>query len=332
MKNNIFINMMIIVSFYNISFAQSLDQQLREAVSVGVLPTNMQLTLSNAQPNLATLNKNNRFFDQAPNGISSLIAVPNLVEEVQMGYLTTYFPKGYGQNQLHYGIWNAIPFVVFNNSTLELRFGLIFEHRQIGFVPDDWIETTLSATGLPQINFLIPPTKTFLNYANGTSQWRSTVLLTEEQITNLKLYAKTAVTPNPSNPYQDTFTVTHRFIDSSTRLYLLGVRNKDYLKILLELYGYIQQNPLVKTYQDQNTFPKGGFFDEILVNTNTKPVPLPLSSNNSEVLSSEEVSEEEILESPVTDEITESVITEEVLTAEDEYPDEVNELDEYYVE
>ncbi|MGL4562424.1 MAG: hypothetical protein ACRCVW_01025 [Brevinema sp.] len=317
MKNYRFLFFLFLLSLTSVTllFAQTLDQQMRQAIQEGVIPTNF------TTPNLSNINTLNRFFDQAPEGISSLISVPELVEEVKMGLVTTYFPQGYGRNQLHYGIWNAIPFVIFNNTSLEVRFGLIFEHRQIGFIPDDWISTTISAAGLPEISFLIPPTKTFLNYANGTSQWRATVLLTEDQITNLKRYAETAATPNPNDPYQDTFNATHRFIDSSTRDYLLGTRNKNYLKILLQVYDYIKENPLVKTFQQQDKFPKSGFFDEILQDTNTilpsvpTNAPSPTTATSPVDASIKEGTEETV--APEL-EITESMITEEITTESDE--------------
>ncbi|MGL4388806.1 MAG: hypothetical protein ACRCTJ_05390 [Brevinema sp.] len=318
MKNYTFLFSLFFVLFIlsQESFAQSLDQQLRQAVSDGVIPTNFS---TNTSQNFANINVQGRFFDQAPLGISSLLSVPELVEEVKIGQVTTYFPQGYGREQLHYGIWNAIPFVVFNNVTLEVRFGLIFEHRNIGFVPDDWISTTLSAIGLPSIDFLIPATKTFLNYANGTSQWRSTVLLTTDQISNLKAYGETSAFPNANNPYQDTFNVTHRLIDSSTKPYLLGVRNKNYIKILLQIYDSIINNPLVKTFQEQDKFPKNGFFDEILANTNTTPPPAP-------PLTPVPTSEPEV--PAYEDEIVESVVTEEIITEIEEEGGE----DEYYEE
>lgn len=236
------------------TYTQTLDQQLRQAAEEGILTPKTAESMTSQ--GLAGMNSQ-RFFQGAPLGIASLLTVPNVIEEVQMGYLSIYFPKGYGRNNLHFGIWNAIPFVVFDNNSLELRFGLIFEHRQVGFVPDDWINTTISGVGLPEINFLIPNAKTFLNFSQGTSQWRSTVLLTDEQINTLELYA--------NNNSDEVYTVTHRFIDASTRNYLIGLSHKSFFKIMIQLYQSIAKSPQVKRFRGSDVFPAGAFFDELTI-------------------------------------------------------------------
>jgi len=266
--------LLIIIGILNINniFAQTLDQKLREIQNNP--PTKIKNITGQSNtiiPNLSIFNKENRFFDKAPEGINSLLVIPDVVEEVKMGYITSYFPRGYGRNNLHFGIWNAIPFIIFNNDTLDLRFGMIFEHRQTGFIPDDWISTTLSGTGLPNISFLISKTKTFLNFAHGTSQWRGTVLFTENEIKQLKLYTEDREI-DPNDPYGDLFTVTHRFIDSGTRPYLIGLRHKSYFKIMIELYNFIKKNPQVKTFKGTDAFPSGGFFDELAVKTITEDI------------------------------------------------------------
>ncbi len=240
-------------------FPQTLDQQIRSAIESGQLPTEVigQLTNTNS---LGSLNQS-QFFAEAPGGISSLFITPDLIEEVNMGNLTVFYPKGYGRTILHYGIWNAIPFVVFDNSSLELRFGLIFEHRQVGFVPDDWVSTSLTGEGLPDISFLIPKSKTFLSFAHGSSQWRATVLLTENQINDLKQYADSS---------ENVFTVSQRFTDSSVRPYLIGLRNKSYFKIMLQIYDHISALPLVKKFRSTDAFPAGAFFEELVIRNVTE--------------------------------------------------------------
>ncbi|MGL5721933.1 MAG: hypothetical protein ACRCY4_06010 [Brevinema sp.] len=233
-------------------FAQTLEQQLQQAIRAGVLPPNR-----GGVPGIAPQPATN---SSAPLGLLAALRPTTSIEEVKQGSLSMYFPQGYGREPLHYGIWNAVPFVVFNNDNMDLRFGLIFEHRQVGFVPDDWISTSLTGPSLPNINFLIPKTKTFLNFANGTSQWRSTVLLTPAQIRSLNSYtnAPPATANNPS-----TYTVTHRFIDSSTRLYLIGDRQREFFTTMLAFYNNIASNNNVKAFNGSNAFPARGFFDEI---------------------------------------------------------------------
>ncbi|MGL5956043.1 MAG: hypothetical protein ACRC0X_05505 [Brevinema sp.] len=245
------------------SYSQTLDQQLRQAQGLGLITPEMSTQLANNTntSGLATLNQS-QFFKEAPSGISSLFITPELIEEVRMGNLTVYFPKGYGSNILHYGIWNAIPFVVFDNDSLELRFGLIFEHRQVGFVPDDWVSTSITGEGLPEISFLIPRSKTFLSFTHGSSQWRSTVLLTEKQIEDLSVYAQESNNPDPQ---ANVFTVSHRFTDSSARPYLIGLRNKSFFQIMLQIYNHIGGIPLVKKFRSSDAFPAGAFFEELTV-------------------------------------------------------------------
>lgn len=265
MKKILFGIILSVMNYQN-HFAQTLDQQLRNAQQAGQITSNEAKKLATT-PSKATnisglkaLNKA-QFFKEAPDGISSLFVLPDLIEEVSMGNLTVFYPKGYGKNVLHYGIWNAIPFVVFDNNSLELRLGLIFEHRQVGFVPDDWVSSSLTGIDLPEISFLIPDSKTFLNFTHGSSQWRSTVLLTEEQISNLSLYANN---PN-SDPEANIFTVNHRFADSSSRPYLIGLRHKGFFKILLQIYNHISSLPLVQKFRSSDAFPAGAFFEELTI-------------------------------------------------------------------
>ncbi|MGL4676093.1 MAG: hypothetical protein ACRCWI_00275 [Brevinema sp.] len=246
-----------------INYSQTLDQQLRQAQNQGVITPEIstQLTNNTNVSGLAVLNQS-QFFKDAPGGISSLFVTPELIEEVRMGNLTVYFPKGYGSNVLHYGIWNAIPFVVFDNNSLELRFGLIFEHRQVGFVPDDWVSTSITGSNLPEISFLIPKSKTFLSFTHGSSQWRSTVLLTEKQIQDLSLYAQEN---NNLDPQANIFTVNHRFTDSSARPYLIGLRHKSFFQMMLQIYNHISGMPLVKKFRSSDAFPAGAFFEELTI-------------------------------------------------------------------
>ena len=245
------------------SFSQTLDQQLRQAQTAGQISATeaKKLAASKKPTGLSSANAR-QFFKKAPDGISSLFSVPELIEEVKTGYLSVFYPKGYGKNVLHYGIWNAVPFVVFDNNTLELRFGLIFEHRQVGFVPDDWVSTSVTGIDLPEINFLIPDSKTFLSFSHGSSQWRSTVLLTDDQIRSLESYTKNT---GSQDPMADVFTVTHRFIDSSSRPYLIGLRHKAFFTIMLQMYQHISRTPEVKTFKGSDEFPAGAFFDELTV-------------------------------------------------------------------
>ncbi|MDK2818609.1 MAG: hypothetical protein KFW21_04060, partial [Spirochaetota bacterium] len=263
-KNSIlgFFFVLTLISVPN--FSQTLDQQLRKAQSVGQVTEEEVKKIIEAARNPITMSNINtkQFFKTAPEGISSLFSIPELIEEVKMGFLTVFYPKGYGKNPLHYGIWNAIPFVVFDNNTLELRFGLIFEHRQVGFVPDNWVSTSITGKGFPEINFLIPDSKTFLSFAHGSSQWRSTVLLTDAQIKNLELYTKDNVSQDPT---ANIFTVSHRFVDSSSRPYLIGVKHKYFFKMMLEMYKYIAKNPTIKTFKGSDEFPAGAFFDELSI-------------------------------------------------------------------
>ena len=259
-KNRI-LGLFFVVTLINIqSFSQTLDQQLRQAQTTGQISAEEAKNLANANA-LSSANAK-QFFKTAPNGISSLFSVPELIEEVKMGYLSVFYPKGYGKNVLHYGIWNAIPFVVFDNNTLELRFGLIFEHRQVGFVPDDWVSTSITGIDLPEINFLIPNSKTFLSFSNGSSQWRSTVLLTDMQLKNLELYTKDT---GSTDPMADVFTVNHRFVDSSSRPYLIGLRHRAFFTIMLQMYQHISKTPEVKTFKGSDEFPAGAFFDELKI-------------------------------------------------------------------
>ncbi len=264
-KNRI-LGLFFVVTLINIqSFSQTLDQQLRQAQTTGQISEEEAKNLATLAPKqpITLSNVNSRqFFKKAPDGISSLFSVPELIEEVKTGYLSVFYPKGYGKNVLHYGIWNAIPFVVFDNNTLELRFGLIFEHRQVGFVPDDWVSTSITGVSLPEINFLIPDSKTFLSFSHGSSQWRSTVLLTDDQIKSLELYTKNT---GSQDPMADVFTVNHRFIDSSSRPYLIGLRHKSFFTIMLQMYQHISRTPEVKTFKGSDEFPAGAFFDELTV-------------------------------------------------------------------
>ena len=264
-KKRIF-GLFFVVTFISIqSFSQTLDQQLRQAQTTGQISEEEAKNLATLAPKqpITLSNVNSRqFFKKAPDGISSLFSVPELIEEVKTGYLSVFYPKGYGKNVLHYGIWNAIPFVVFDNNTLELRFGLIFEHRQVGFVPDDWVSTSITGVSLPEINFLIPDSKTFLSFSHGSSQWRSTVLLTDDQIKSLELYTKNT---GSQDPMADVFTVNHRFIDSSSRPYLIGLRHKSFFTIMLQMYQHISRTPEVKTFKGSDEFPAGAFFDELTV-------------------------------------------------------------------
>ena len=245
------------------NFSQTLDQQLRQAQTAGQISAAEAKKLAASKKPTGLSSANSRqFFKKAPDGISSLFSVPELIEEVKTGYLSVFYPKGYGKNVLHYGIWNAIPFVVFDNNTLELRFGLIFEHRQVGFVPDDWVSTSITGISLPEVNFLIPDSKTFLSFSHGSSQWRSTVLLTDDQIKSLDLYTKNT---GSQDPMADVFTVTHRFIDSSSRPYLIGLRHKSFFTIMLQMYQHISRTPEVKTFKGSDEFPAGAFFDELTV-------------------------------------------------------------------
>lgn len=243
--------------------AQTLDQQLQRAQEAGVIATkeNTKLGTSNnvRLPSIGQLNQK-RFFEKAPEGINSLLVMPDLVEEVETGNLTVFFPKGYGYNQHYFGIWNAIPFVVFDNSSLELRFGLIFEHRQVGFIPDDWISTSITSPNMPEINFLIPDSKIFLNFAHGSSQWRATVLLTDDQIKQLEAYVNGAIDPNGEGVL-----ITHYFIDSSVRPYMLGLRHQSFFDMMLKVYKRIDEFPYVKTFRGSDAFPEEGFFDEFTI-------------------------------------------------------------------
>lgn len=276
----ILLNVILGIVIHTPLFSQTLDQQLRQAQEVGQITSEKANELTNSAGNketnksgLAALNQA-QFFKDAPNGISSLFITPDLIEEVTMGNLTLYYPKGYGNNILHYGIWNAIPFIVFDNSTLELRMGLIFEHRQVGFVPDDWVSSSLTGKGLPEVSFLIPDSKTFLNFTHGSSQWRATVLLTEEQISNLTMYANN---PNTS-PEANIFTVNHRFSDSSARPYLVGLRHKGFFQMMLQIYKHIGTLPLVKKFRGSDAFPAGAFFEELTVdNVTTEEVQIEQS-------------------------------------------------------
>ena len=139
---------------------------------------------------------------------------------------------------------------------------MIFEHRQVGFVPDDWVSTSITGVSLPEINFLIPDSKTFLSFSHGSSQWRSTVLLTDDQIKSLELYTKNT---GSQDPMADVFTVNHRFIDSSSRPYLIGLRHKSFFTIMLQMYQHISRTPEVKTFKGSDEFPAGAFFDELTV-------------------------------------------------------------------
>lgn len=251
--------------------AQTLEQQLRRAQEEGILPTPSTNIQNNVPGPFPMLIRNESFLDNAPQGIASLITTPSIVQDINIGDSTVFFPRGYGRNTQHFGIWNGIPFVVFNNSTLELRFGMIFEHRQVGFIPDDWISTTLSGTDLPEISFLIPKTKTFLNFARGTSQWRATVLFTDNQIRDLVEYTKDKLV-DPNDPYSQIYNVTHRFIDSSTRSYLIGVRHKAFFKALLKVYADIALNADVKTFKGSDGFPTAGFFDDLTLQEITSEV------------------------------------------------------------
>ena len=288
----------------NLSFGQTLDQQLRQAAEAKVLSaTQAQALNPKAMEGLGGQNQQ-RFFDGAPEGITSLLTVPDLIEEVQSGYLTMYFPKGYGRNNLHYGIWNAIPFVVFDNNTLELRFGLIFEHRQVGFVPDDWISTSITSAGMPEIGFLVPNSKTFLNFAYGTSQWRATVLLTDAQIAELERYT---LTSQGGDPEADIITINHRFIDSSTRSYLIGLRHKGFFKMMIQLYKYIGKSEQVKKFRGSDTFPAGAFFDELTIDTITEEETIVQTSEVEETIDGgytyEEGYEYDITEGTVTENV-----------------------------
>ncbi|MGL4367980.1 MAG: hypothetical protein ACRCTQ_06875 [Brevinemataceae bacterium] len=250
------------------NFAQ-MDIQSFEQTNINFESTNTvttNLVLSNNQPVISfgiTNNPTNTFFYNYPKGIVSLISTPSAVDEVQSGYVTMYFPKGYGYNNQHFGIWNAIPFIVFDNNSLQVRFGLIFEHRQVGFVPDSWMSTSITGRGTPEISFLIPQTKTFLNFIYGASQWRASVLLTEDQISNLAAYS-VDLPASPSDPYANTFTVTHRMVDGSSFPYLLGPRNKSYFKMMLQFYDFITKNPQVKKFQGSDKLPAGSFFDGVV--------------------------------------------------------------------
>ncbi|MGL5253717.1 MAG: hypothetical protein ACRC9L_01650 [Brevinema sp.] len=235
-------------------FGQTLEQQLQQAIRAGVLPPD--------RGGLPALAPQQATDSSIPFGLLAALRPTSSIEEVKMGSLSTYFPQGYGREPLHYGIWNAIPFVIFNNDSMDLRFGLIFEHRQVGFIPDDWISTTLSGSNLPNVSFLIPKTKTFLNFVNGTSQWRSTVLLTDAQIRSLNSYTN-APQANATTPLS--YTVTHRFIDGSTRVYLIGDRQREFFVSMLEFYHNIASNNNVKAFKGSNAFPARGFFDEIVL-------------------------------------------------------------------
>ncbi len=289
-------------------YGQTLDQQLRRAEEVGAITSSLAQDLRNQK---ATQLNNGQFYRTAPSGISSLFMPPELIESSRMGNLTVYYPKGYGDNTLHYGIWNAIPFVVFDNELLEVRFGLIFEHRQVGFVPDDWVSTTITGQNLPEINFLIPNSKTFLSFTHGSSQWRSTVLLTEDQVKQLLMYANSL---SSSTGY---FTISHRFTDSSVRPYLIGERHKQLFQVMIELYRDIGNIPEVKKFRSSDAFPAGAFFDDLTVES--------ISENIFDI-------EEQIIEGEeYTDEYNEELGEEYADEYVDEYADEYGEeyADEY---
>ncbi len=240
-------------------YGQTLDQQLRHAQSAGVIDP---MRVSRRTEHLNTFS----FGGIAPSGISSLFSPQGSVEESRIGNLTVYYPKGYGEVVLHSGVWNAIPFVVFDDAALEVRFGLLFEHRQLGFVPDDWVSTAVSRDGYPELHFLIPDSKTFLNFTHGSAQWRATVLLTDAQIVQLLEFGQ-------NDGGENLLMVTHRFIDGTSRSYYVGARHKAMFKILGDVYKQISNLPDIRKYRSgNNAFPTGSFFDSLSVETMTEDI------------------------------------------------------------
>ena len=71
-------------------FGQTLEQQLDQAIRAGVLPPNRGGVASRLAPQSAT--------NGAPLGLLAALRPTTTIEEVKMGSLSTYFPKGYRED------------------------------------------------------------------------------------------------------------------------------------------------------------------------------------------------------------------------------------------